>query len=328
MDLLLIVRGLAALSVVVWHAGGYLGNYPTWINVPGRTAVWLFFGISGYVIAHGFVHGRYSLRFGDLRDFYANRLLRIYPVFLVLSALAWISEFLLTGNSPLGLKDIPAQLLAVQFDQNYALNGVFWTLGVEIHFYLIAPLLVALLMLRSAKEQILIYFAMVALNIFLVKQCGWSADARNVVGNLPHFLVGMIACGVVSTFRPSNFWFGGALIGAGLTIGTTNWIYHASPGGYWSVGGVLVDLAIFLLVLAHANFEHRRIHKQKMYAALTFLGTLSYGLYAWHGYWMKYYPVLADQTLLLIAVSLFSAYVSYRLIEVPALKLKRKHSKN
>jgi peptidoglycan/LPS O-acetylase OafA/YrhL len=54
MDLLLVIRGLAAISVLIWHAGGHQGGFP-FINVPGRTAVWVFFGISGYVIAYGFL---------------------------------------------------------------------------------------------------------------------------------------------------------------------------------------------------------------------------------------------------------------------------------
>ena len=55
MDLLLVTRGLMAVAVVVWHAEGYQGDFPSLLNVPGRTAVWIFFGISGYVIAYGFI---------------------------------------------------------------------------------------------------------------------------------------------------------------------------------------------------------------------------------------------------------------------------------
>lgn len=80
MDLLLIVRGLAAISVVVWHAAGYHGELPL-INIPGRVAVWVFFGISGYVISLGFFKYRYKLTRSSLLFFYMNRALRIYPLF-------------------------------------------------------------------------------------------------------------------------------------------------------------------------------------------------------------------------------------------------------
>lgn len=141
-DLLLIIRGLAALSVVFWHGGGYLGEYPAWVTIPGRTAVWLFFGISGYVIAFGFVHDKYRISVADLKDFYVNRFLRIYPIFIVLSCLGWITDFVITGRSPISIGEIPSQFLAMQFNQSYILNGVFWTLGIEAQFYIVAPVIV------------------------------------------------------------------------------------------------------------------------------------------------------------------------------------------
>ena len=45
MDLLLIVRGLAAIAVVFWHGFGayHVNEISPLINIPGRTAVWIFF---------------------------------------------------------------------------------------------------------------------------------------------------------------------------------------------------------------------------------------------------------------------------------------------
>lgn len=99
MDLLLVVRGIAAISVLVWHAVGYAGGWAL-INIPGRTAVWVFFGISGYVISHGFINKKYKLNELDLRHFYLNRILRIYPLFLLLSFLGWVTIYIKSGESP------------------------------------------------------------------------------------------------------------------------------------------------------------------------------------------------------------------------------------
>jgi peptidoglycan/LPS O-acetylase OafA/YrhL len=84
MDLLLIVRGLAATAVVFWHGFGayHVNEISPLINIPGRTAVWIFFGISGYVISYGFIYKKYSFSFISLKNFYTNRLLRIYPLFI------------------------------------------------------------------------------------------------------------------------------------------------------------------------------------------------------------------------------------------------------
>jgi peptidoglycan/LPS O-acetylase OafA/YrhL len=326
-DLLLIVRGIASLSVVLWHAGGYLGPYPAWMNIPGRTAVWLFFGISGYVIAYGFVHGRYSLSKTDLRDFYVNRFLRIYPIFLTLTLLGWATEIVRTGVSPLSIVDLPPQILAIQFNQDYLLNGVFWTLGIELHFYLLAPLL-AIPFLDQRRSRYLwfplgLYAASILWSVFAALKLGWSFDGRNIVACLPHFLAGMIGCRMAAHMQhdASRFWR--ALLSAILLIVLTNHLYHDFPRYFWSpIGIVLTDAAIVSLVVAHASWAGR---KTAPVAALTALGTLSYGLYAWHGYWLKTIPSLVNSVVLLIALSLISAYLTYRGIELSALKLKRVH---
>jgi peptidoglycan/LPS O-acetylase OafA/YrhL len=150
MDLLLVIRGLAAIAVLIWHAGGHQGDFP-FINVPGRTAVWVFFGISGYVIAYGFLHGRYLLDRPGLKHFYLNRFLRIYPLFLALSLLGWLTMWIGSGSSPIEWRDLPDQFFGLQFNHTYVLNGVFWTLGLEIQFYAIAPVLMLPFFIESAR---------------------------------------------------------------------------------------------------------------------------------------------------------------------------------
>lgn len=326
-DLLLVVRGLAALSVVLWHAEGYKGDLPPAINLPGRVAVWLFFGISGYVIGYGFIHRRYRLVPLDLRDFYSNRFLRIYPLFLALSAVGWLAERLTTGHSPIGLADVPAQLLALQFNQAYVLNGVFWTLGIEIQFYLLAPLLVLPLLMNGQARwwtAAALYAAALIWCEIAVSQFGWSWDGRNVVSNLPHFLAGMIACRLVADparrLPPATLT---AAAAAGV-LGVVSWMYHRDLAGFWSVRGLfLVDAAIVLLVYAHAAVGRTTRPAPEAVRPLTMLGTLSYGLYGWHPYLMKYIPWTVDHLAVLIVASLGAAYATYRIVERPALRLKR-----
>lgn len=326
-DLLLIVRGIAALSVVFWHAGGYLEPYPAWMNIPGRTAVWIFFGISGYVIAHGFVHGRYGLNGKDLQDFYVNRLLRIYPVFLALTLVGWMTETLRTGTSPLSMAELPSQLLAFQFNQDYALNGVFWTLGIELHFYLLAPLLMLPLLSKHPARwlwgPVVLYAAFVGWGVLASKTLGWSFDGRNIVACLPHFIAGMTACRAVAHTRPNRSRLIGSLVAAITLLVVTNLFYHRFPHRYWGPTGIiLTDAVVVCLVVAHASWAGQKTVTVGM---LTKLGVLSYGLYAWHGYWLKTMPEMVHHALALAGLSLASAYLTYKWVERPALRLKRVH---
>jgi peptidoglycan/LPS O-acetylase OafA/YrhL len=325
-DTLLILRGIAALSVVVWHAGGYLQPYPDWINIPGRTAVWIFFGISGYVIAYGFIHGRYGLTITDLKDFYINRILRIYPIFLLLTVLGFATELIKTGASPFLLSDVPAQVFAMQFDQHYALNGVFWTLGIEIHFYLLAPIFAIVLLNKRVTcylwVSLFLYLALLAWGRYAFLRLGWSFDGRNIVSCMVHFLTGMIACRMVKGLDGSSLRFWGSLSAAVALILLSNLLYHRAPEHFWSpVGIVLIDVVIVCFVVAHVSCTLRM---GAVVQVLTVLGTLSYGLYAWHGYWMRTVPSLVQHAVILACISLVSAYLTYRLVEIPALGFKRR----
>lgn len=53
------------------------------------------------------------------------------------------------------------------------------------------------------------------------------------------------------------------------------------------------------------------------------MGTLSYGIYAWHAYLMASIDRLSTDWVTLLLASVAIAYVSYRWVELPALKLKR-----
>jgi peptidoglycan/LPS O-acetylase OafA/YrhL len=180
-----------------------------------------------------------------------------------------------------------------------------------------------------------IYGALIFWNHYAVGYLNWSYDGRNIVANLPHFLIGIIGCRLAFTgFVTLNkaryaLIFGSALVlaAAGM-LGYANWMYHRQPALFWSERGILcVDTVILLVIIAHVNFTHgfkqKSIRPSPLYAAFALLGTLSYGIYAWHGYFLQYHQWFSNQTTATIVVSFLAAYVSYRLIEAPALKLKR-----
>jgi peptidoglycan/LPS O-acetylase OafA/YrhL len=232
-----------------------------------------------------------------------------------------------TGQSPIGMSDLPAQLMAAQFNQSYVLNGVFWTLGIEIHFYLLAPLLVLPLLMKSSARWVVavgVYAAALYWCDFAVRHFGWSWDGRNVVSNLPHFLAGMSACRLVaareSRLPPASVSAAGAL----ALLAYANWLYHRDVGSFWSVWGLLlVDVAIVLLVYAHAAMVRKGFVGNAVIRSLAMLGTLSYGMYGWHPYVMKYIPWTTGHLVPLIIASIAAAYVTYRLVERRALQLKR-----
>ncbi|HTK01059.1 MAG TPA: acyltransferase [Bordetella sp.] len=185
-----LLRTLFALSVVLDHSPFNDGN----MLVGGRLAVQLFYVISGFLISY-ILNTNEAYR--STARFYENRLLRLFPTYLVVAvvalALNWVAnpEFLdVYRHSPngadlflvlsnlfifgqdwlmfFGIKGGVLTLTGSYADSSVPLyQGLLvpqaWTLGVELSFYLIAPFI-----LRSMRWVVVLFLASLALRAGLL----------------------------------------------------------------------------------------------------------------------------------------------------------------
>ncbi|MGV3760627.1 MAG: acyltransferase family protein [Actinomycetota bacterium] len=147
-----VLRGLAALAVLVGHAYGLGGEkVPLSARSPSDallmlspTGVWLFFVMSGLVISLPFVrslvaatdrpdHAAYGLR----------RVVRLYPLYLVCAAVVLL-VLGTRGDGPGALLVHLGLLHNLVPDRQQAFINVTWTLSVEVLFYAAVPLLALL----------------------------------------------------------------------------------------------------------------------------------------------------------------------------------------
>lgn len=325
-DLLLVIRGLAAISVVYWHTQGYRGSLPKVLNVPGRISVWIFFGISGYVIARGFLENRYRLKPRSIACYLRNRALRILPLFWLVSIAGWAWSTLATGTSPIGRENFASELLALQWSQSYLLNGVFWTLGIEMQFYVVAPLLAWLLIPGSHLLRPAVFLALLALTLgwplVHARVLGGPTDVRNLLHNLDIFMFGMLGAALVPWFYKNRRMVGVFSFGAMAALLVGNLLYHKNLAAFleWR-GRLVIGVGVLLLVGAHVGLEHKVIGFPG-WRILTWLGTLSYGIYAWHGLLLIHSPYLETRFFVTAAASVALAGLSYALLERPLLGLK------
>lgn len=151
------LRALAMLLVTAQHCG---------LAPIGWTGVWLFFVVSGFVIARNFEHGAYQ---GDTRrarwlDFMRRRFWRIVPVYVLYVAFVLALLWSLGRTRDLHMA---AGLLTFTYNwqtifaapQSYdavRLLSYLWTISVEEQFYLAFPLLALLLGRRSYLVAIVV----------------------------------------------------------------------------------------------------------------------------------------------------------------------------
>lgn len=198
------MRAIAVLGVVAYHVmvGDALTSnrvLPPIFNI-GARGVDLFFVISGFCLSLPYL--RKARESGYLRidygTFVARRVARIAPPYYVAIAL-----FTLLAASPFGYPTTYAPSIAAldhagarEFLPNLAflttlqpvVNGSFWTLGVEMRWYLLCPLLIALFVKSRSS------FAAVMIAAYAIH---YVAPQRLVdAGTLPAFMLGIVAAAV------------------------------------------------------------------------------------------------------------------------------------
>jgi len=110
----------------------------------GWVGVTLFFAISGFVLALPFAnHYLNGARCSTLRQYYLRRLTRLEPPYIIcLLAYFVMKAFILKqdGLFPHLLASLTYTHNAIYSDVS-TINGLAWSLEVEVQFYLLAPLL-------------------------------------------------------------------------------------------------------------------------------------------------------------------------------------------
>ncbi|MFF8385848.1 acyltransferase family protein [Streptomyces kanasensis] len=199
------LRAAAAVLVVLYHGcqlftarlegGGaftaetgwlYSANPAATLVFEGHTAVALFMVLSGFIFTVG-AHGR-PIRYGR---FVTNRLLRVYPLYLVVAVLGLATQVALVSY-----EDVLRLLTFATPGQPY--GGVFWTLSVEVQFYLLFPLLNRLLTERGPGALLRLLGAVALLRVLVwlsspVPEPPTTALYLGLAGRIDQFLLGMLA---------------------------------------------------------------------------------------------------------------------------------------
>jgi peptidoglycan/LPS O-acetylase OafA/YrhL len=145
------LRGVGALSVVFFHAseGGHIpsvvASLPGWLTTimqHGGAVIAIFFAISGFVIAHSVYSHRVTLSFA--LGFVVRRSVRLDPAYwvaiVVVIMFATLSAMIIPGKvaPDFTFAQILAHVLYLQDMLGFTqINSVFWTLCLEMQFYIV-----------------------------------------------------------------------------------------------------------------------------------------------------------------------------------------------
>lgn len=185
------LRLLAAVIVLMFHVEWLFPHVRGW-NIPifheGHSGVALFMVISGFILA-AICYGKDI----DIPRFYANRALRIYPLWIAVVALGYFAR---PASDPLMF--MPAFLpISNVFSRDVygAYGGQFWSIAVELQFYLLFPVIV----LAIERHGWRFLLAVVSLLIVLRGGVFWFYGSVHnlayftIFGAMDAFLSGVVA---------------------------------------------------------------------------------------------------------------------------------------
>ncbi|MCP5264932.1 MAG: acyltransferase [Burkholderiaceae bacterium] len=190
-----LLRCLAALAVVAFHfvsRGPTLGELP--LDVPetaralagvGYLGVHLFFIISGYVILMTAMRS-------DLCGFVASRLSRLVPAFWVGVALTTLVAIVTESERYIpGLTQVLLNLtLMPDLFGAAPVDGVYWSLSVEIHFYALVAIVLALRLIDRAEWLVAAWLVISVLELAVVPS--WQMQVWFCTRWAPLFAAGVL----------------------------------------------------------------------------------------------------------------------------------------
>lgn len=315
-------RLILALLVALSHANFRIAE----LN-PGVFSVVCFYLISGYVMT-GLLRTHYAT-WRAIPAFYADRGLRLLPQYFALALLTllwfyWSHQTTAFLQYRPGLTDLLANFVVVPLNyfmfnhtDQFTLIPPAWSLGAEIQFYLLMPLI---LLLRTR-------WLIILLSLFVFGAAAWGKIHTDYYGYrlLPGVLIFFMVGSLLYDYREHPVQRKLVCVGAlcAVLIGVAVlWLsgHLQLPYNRETLLGACIGIPAlyFLGRLPQSSWDNR-------------LGDLSYGVFLNHFFlqwsWIGV-PQSPSQWLLYILATLGLSYLTQRWIERPVLLWRKKLRKN
>jgi len=261
------LRFIAIFSVILFHLNWFItsktgrpeaGDIFTGFLSNGHIGVRLFFVISGFVIALPFAKGHLlNGKKPSLRQYFFRRLTRLEPPYIVNLLFRFCLLPLSTTDTFNGL--FPHLLASIGYLHNMIygtmskINFVAWSLEIELQFYLLAPLVTSVFMIRSkVGRRVLLVLFIIILPLIAHALNGYPRVNLSILSAAHYFLAGFLL----------------------VDIYVIEWSQNPAKSWHWDMVSVLAWAAIVVLLYQDGGEDFIVIPTFLAYAA-AFKGVLS-----------------------------------------------------
>lgn len=336
------LRALAALIVFFFELKfrtKWLAPSP--FSIPlidqGHIGVTLFMVLSGFLFAQ--IVGDKTM---NVRNFYFDRILRIYPLFFAVVFAGYCAESVVHGGTrPV---EFLLSLLPISnlFRDKYgALGGMLWSVAIELQFYLIFPILWTSLRQSGWRGYALLlgFLLSIRLAVYIATGTVHHFAYFTIFGCLDAFLFGCMASELRTRFGWSfPAWLPLVILGV---ISVTIWLlfdgdrfFHVGGSGVSQSPVWIVWPTIQAVLMATLLITYLGARSMPAMRWLAYVGKISFSIYAWQI--LIFYATLPvirglpsnafltsySAGLLVLPILIAFSAMSFRLIEKPFLDMR------
>lgn len=343
-----LIRVLAALQVVYRHMYMDVTFENRYMEIL-KDIIFAFPGVPVFFTVSGFlVYWSFERNSGNIKQFYRNRFLRIYPamwvcIFItVVILLLFDQQGAIRQNLGVFFLWIAGQATFIQFwTPNFLKfwgagfpNGSLWTISVELQFYLIIPL-IFFITKRFFRFKMIILSAL-ALGSILFNYWISGLEKENILYKLGsvsifyylfYFLFGVV---FYMYWEKISKFFENKLV----------WWLAVYLAGYYFIGNQLninfykidqfekvIFFALLSCVILSFAFSYTNLSNKILRG-----NDLSYGIYIYHmvigDFFYQYHTIDKNSSKIWVFVlTMIAAYLSWIFVEKKVIKLKKKTNK-
>lgn len=349
------LRAFAAILIIFYHGFHVITRkqfeFGDWIYsnnplktflIEGHTAVALFMVLSGFIFTYGAIG--HNIKYFS---FIKNRLLRIYPLFILLIVVGiytYPNNFTLTAflQTIFGFSNLPGSLSLGP------LSAMFWTISVEFQFYLLFPFIFKFLEKYNIKKLFCIIFVAILFRTvsYLLNSNIRDVSYWSILGRIDQFLVGMIIAKLFHSIKGNlsyQKYLKILLVPSVIILFISLFLFNKLGGWpvsyFWKILWPTFEAIIwsfFILCYISTFISPTNIFSK----LLSKIGEMSFSLYLIH---MIVIQIICDKNwvisfssnpfknsiinvlLIILPITISISFITYNAIEKPFLELRTKY---
>lgn len=294
------LRCLSVFWVILIHLKFHGGRLLEFVAGHGWMGVDMFFVISGFLITGILLREHNGTGQISLRNFYARRILRIWPAYYLLLAIITLLALCRVGS------DAPMILNTIKWPAMYLTNAyagyhrtetvaclISWSLSLEEQFYLLWPLLLFLSVKRAWRIALATIVAVTIWRTWLTFHIAPGVLAMRRIFYAPDTRIDVILYGCLLAFLMADSehaetarrtldrrWVPFALTGAFLWAVYINdrWSGHLGNSIGYSVSAIMMALIIAYIHTVRPGWALAVLECRPV----VWCGRISYGMYLFH----------------------------------------------